>query len=214
MEKTNRFKIFASIMIAIVTIFGATAACLASFASTGAGNADFDGLAASIKAQEAQILNQVTAYEHYRAYTTYRRYLELGHLLHDQTTVTDPDEITLINREKREVWGMALGLQHTFFPPRYLDPDGAYNTQRELDEEWADAAQKDDLLSAPHFDKAEALRIKSNMLAADMIVFAGAFWCFTLAEVIENRWKYLFAAGGIILTLAGLAGIILVEMSA
>ena len=54
---SNRLKTFSSIMIAVVTILGAIVACLASVASSRAGNADFDGFVALVKEQEALIVN-------------------------------------------------------------------------------------------------------------------------------------------------------------
>ncbi|MFQ5615491.1 MAG: hypothetical protein ACE5GO_03415 [Anaerolineales bacterium] len=198
-------------MIAVVTVLSAGAACLASVAGTRAGDADFDGLTAAINAQETNIVNKVTVSEHYRAYTAYRRYLDLGNLLHDDAATAAPDGAAALNRQKREAWGMAMGLQYTFFPPRYLNPDGAYNTQRELGEAWAEAAQQKDLNPETHFGRASTLRTKSIALTGVLIVFAVAFWLFTLAEVTDNWLKYLFAAGGILFTLASVAAVLLLE---
>jgi len=40
-----------------------------------------------------------------------------------------------------------------------------------------------------------------------MIVFAFSFWFLTLAQVMENRFKYFMALFGILLGLAGILGI-------
>jgi hypothetical protein len=203
--KPDRFKTIASIMIAVVTVIGAALACRASNTTNAATNADFEGLVASIKAEEATILNSITVYEHYQAYTLYTRYNELGNIVADEPPSNE------LGRLQREVWGLALGLQYTFFPPRYLNPDGTYDVQRELDEEWAERSQQDDLLSEPHFAKADGLRLQASLLAGVLIVFAVAFWFFTLAQAIRNRLKYFFGLAGLAVTVFGLLAWLIVE---
>ena len=206
----TRFKTFASLMVAVVTVLGAAAVCLASVATNQAGNADFDGLTAAIKAQEATIVSQITAYEHYRAYTAYQRYNEMGSLIYDESLQADPDRVTALGQLQREVWGVAQGLQYDFFPPRYLAPEGGYDLQRELDEQLAEASLREDLFSAPHFLLADTLRRKALLFTVVLIVLAVAFWFFNAAEIIENRAKYLFAGAGMLLTLAsGGVGIVI-----
>lgn len=194
-------------MIAVVTVIGAAVACRASTTTNAAGNADFSGLVATIHAEEATILNYITVYEHYQAYTLYTRYNELGNIVGDEPPSSE------LGRLQREVWGLALGLQYTFFPPRYLNPDGTYDIQRELDEEWADRAQQDDLLSEPHFAIADNLRLQASLLAGVLIVFAVAFWFFTLAQAIRNRLRYFFGVGGLGVTIVGLLFWLIVEVT-
>ncbi len=200
-----RFKVVASVMVAVVTVIGAGVACRASIASNAASNADFAGLVAAIHAEETTIINAINVYQHYHAYTTYTRYNELGNVVADETLSAE------LGRLQREAWGLALGLQYSFFPPRYLNPDGTYDTQRELDEEWAEAAQRNDLVSEPHFEEADTARLKASLLYGTLIVLAVAFWCFTIAQAINNRLKYLFGAGGFFITFAGLLIVLLVE---
>ena len=210
--KPERFNALASVMIAVVTVLGAAVACLASVSANEAGNADFDGLTAAINAEETTIVNSITTYEHYQAYTTYQRYNELGNVLHDEAAIADPAAAESLNRLKREVWGLALGLQYTFFPPRYLNPDGTYNTQRELDESWAEAAQQNDLAPLPHFEEADALRLKANLLTSVLIPLAVAFWFFTCAQAIKNRIKYLLGIAGFVFTFISLLFVLMVEV--
>ena len=203
--KSNRFKSFVSILVAIVTILGALTAGLAAKASSNAGDQDFAGMGAAISSQKADLINEVNAYEHYRAYTTYVRYFELGFLL------TDPkaDEKTkqLLYNQQQEVWGIADGILSTFFQGRYLNPDGTYALDRELQEARAEDEQSNDLNFAPYFDKADSLRARSSFLIANLIVFTVSFWFLTLAQVMENSFKYFMALFGILLGLAGILGI-------
>ncbi len=191
-------------MIAVVTVIGAGVACRAAIASSNASDADFNGLVAAINAEEAAIVNAVTTYQHYHAYTTYLRYNELGNIAAEET-------LPEMARLKREAWGLALGLQYSFFPPRYLNPDGTYDTQRELDESWAEQEQQKDLQPEPHFAAADLARLKTSLLTGALIVFAVAFWFFTLAQAINNRLKYLMVTGGFGFTFIGLFMFGLVE---
>ncbi len=205
MEK-ERFKSFVAVLVAIITVLGALAAGLAAKASSDAGDGDFAGMGAAISAQKSDLINEIDAYEHYRAYTAYDRYLELGYLL------TDPnaDEKTQqsLYDQQQEVWGVADGIKSTFFQARYLNPDGSYDLERELQEARAEDEQSADLNPDPYFNNADRLRGKSSFLTGDMIVLAISFWFLTLAQVIENRFKYFMALLGILMGLAGILGIL------
>ena len=203
--ESNRFKSFVAVLVAIVTVLGALTAGLAAKASSDAGDGDFAGMGAAISAQKADIINEVNAYEHYRAYTAYVRYLELGNLSYDPNA-DEKDQQSLYDQQQ-EAWGVADGIISTFFQARYIDPDGTYDLNRELQEARAEDEQSNDLNYAPYFDKADSLRARSSFLIGNMIVFAVSFWFLTLAQVMENRFKYFMALFGILLGLAGILGI-------
>jgi hypothetical protein len=204
--KQDGFKSFIAVLTAIVTVLGATAACLASVAVSTAGDNDFAGLDASIRSQKAEIINYVVAYEHYRAFTSYVRYNELGNLMFDPNADEDTDIRN--GAIQREVWGVASGISSVFFSPRYITSDGQYDLERELQEEFARDAQSEDLNAAPYFEESDRQRVISSNLTADMIVFAFSFWFFTLAQATEKKIKYFWAGLGILIGLAGIMGII------
>lgn len=199
--QNNRFKSTMATIVAFVTVLGAMAACMATVAASNAGDADFAGLEAAIRAQKAESINVIYAYEHYRAFTDYSRYLELGNLLYDPNL----DQQTAIANGaiQREVWGVASGISSVFFQPRYISPDGTYDIQRELDEALAEDSQSADLNSTPYFEESDRQRKRSSYLTADMIVFAFSFWFLTMAQVTEKNIKYIWAALGILLGLSG-----------
>lgn len=204
--ENDRFKSNVAVLVAFVTVMGAMAACLASVAVSNASDADFAGLDAAIRAQKAEIINEVYAYQHYHAYTTYMRYTELGTLLFDP----EADEETAFTNGavQREVWGIASGLSYSFFSPRYIKPDGKYDVNQELQEARAEDAQNEDLDSDPYFAESDRLRSKSSFLTADMIVIAFSFWFLTVAQTTDKKIKYLWLILGIITAIAGIAGII------
>ncbi|HNB35869.1 MAG TPA: hypothetical protein PK414_06600 [Anaerolineales bacterium] len=207
-EKDN-FKSWVAVMVAVVTVFGAMAACMASGAVSSAGDADFEGLDAAIRGQKAEIINYINAYEHYRAFTVYVRYNELGNLMYDPEIDPNSDESFKNGAIQREVWGLASGISAVFFSPRYLTSDGKYDLERELQEALAQDAQNDDIDPNPYFESSDKFRKRSSFLTADMIVFAFSFWFLTLAQTTEKNIKLLWAGLGILIGLAGIAGIII-----
>lgn len=204
---SDRFKSFVAMLVAFVTVLGALAAGLAAKASSDAGDGDFAGMGAAISAQKAELINEINAYEHYRAYTTYVRYLDLDNLLYDPNA----DETTqqLLYNQQQEVRLVADGIKSSFFQGRYINPDGSYDVERELQEARAEDEQLADINPGPHFDDADRSRSKSSFLTGDMIVFAISFWFLTLAQVIENRFKYVMALLGILMGLTGILGILI-----
>lgn len=192
--KEDRFKSFVAVLVAVVTVLGATTACLAAGAVSTAGDMDFAGLDASIRAQKADIINNIKAYEHYRAFTTYKRYDQLGYLLSGD--------------QQAEAWGVAAGLT-SFFTSRYINSEGQYDLERELQEEWASDAQSEDLNATPYFERSDKERSRSAFLTANMIMFAVSFWFFTVAQVTNKKIKYVWAGLGVLFSLAGIAGIVI-----
>lgn len=209
--KQDNFKSWIAIFTAIVTVLGAMAACLASSALSNASDADFSGLDASIRAQKAEIINYVNAYEHYRAFTSYVRYNELGNLMYDPNADpnADPAAAARDGAMQREVWGIASGISSIFFSPRYINSDGEYDLQRELQEAIAQDSQDEDLNPDPYFAESDHQRSRSSFLTGDMIVLAVSFWFFSLAQITEKKIKYVWAVMGVLAALAGILGILI-----
>jgi hypothetical protein len=202
--KGNRYEVFTSIMIAVVSILSAVTAWRATVAESAASDADFNGISAAIRAQEAGIVNAVRAYEHKRAYTHYFRYNELGNLMWE---TADP----ALEREQSELWGVALGLQYSFFPVRYVNRDGGYDLERELDELWADSLLQDDINPQPHFEMADNFRDQSFAIASTLALFAISFFLFTVGQAIRNKLRYLFALAGLGMMFVGIAALLFFE---
>ncbi len=204
--ENERFKSTTAVLVAFVTVLGAIVACMATSAASGAANADFAGLNSAIRAQKAEIINEIYAYEHYRAFTDYSRYLELGNLLYDPNAT---EETSIANGViQREVWGVASGIKSVFFQSRYITGE-TYDLQRELDEAFAEDSQNEDLNSEPYFEESDRMHRRSSFLTADMIVLAVSFWFLQLAQVTEKRIKYLWLTFGVLLGLGGIMGMLI-----
>ncbi len=206
----NRFKSTMAVLVAFVSVMGAVTAYLATVAASSAGDEDFTGHNASINAQKIENVNYINTYEHYRAFGEYSHYLELGNLMYDPSA----DEKTSIENGaiQREAWGIAGGLlNYGFFDPRYVSADDTYNLQRELDEAWENAtlAHHNDIDPAPYYTESDRQRKRSSYFTGDMVVFAFSFWFLTLAHVTEKKIKYIWSVLGILLAVAGIAGVLI-----
>ena len=212
---SDRFKIAVALLIALVTVIGAIVAWRAALAADAAGNADADGLAATLNAEETRVLNCVTTYEHYRAYTMYLRYNELGNAISNDLSAAGDAEAPALDRQMRESWDLATELQGSFFDSRYLDPqDGSYDTQRELEGLFADAARQSDVNPEPHLARADRMRAKSTTLIGLLTVLAASLLSFTLAESTTSRLRFVLAGGGGLLLIASVVALFVIESAA
>jgi hypothetical protein len=207
--KTDKFKTFTSSMIAVVTVLSALVAWRAAAAGQDAGDASFDGLVATVNAEESEVLSTIKVAEHYQAFLIYTRYNELGNKLYDALHA-NPSNKAELEQQKSDSWGIAFGLQSVFFPSRYLLPDGTYDSQREMDELMADEERAHDMHSEVHYEEGSQLRRKSNTLVQVLIPLGISFWFFTLAQIVEHKVRYLFAfMGGFLLVLSSFAALII-----
>ena len=207
--KSERFRTFTASMIAIVTVLSALVTWRATVASQDASQADFDGLVSTVNTEEAKVLSEIKVSEHYQAFLIYTRYNDLGYKLFEALQ-SKPADAAELERQKSDAWGIAYGLQSVFFPSRYLKPDGSYDKQREMDEEWADAQRSRDTKAEIHYSTADVLRRKANLLVVMLIVLVVSFWFFTLAQIIEHNIKYLFAfIGGFLVLAASFAALVI-----
>jgi hypothetical protein len=209
----GRFKTAMAFMIAFVTIMSAVAAWRAAVAAGDASNADVAGLAAAVNLEEARALNSQTAYQHFRAFTAYLRYNTLGNLIAEDMANASDEAWPILDRERGTFFTLAVQLEGTFFPKRYLNPEnGNYDVQREIGGLLANDEQAKDIHPLPHFEKADRMRTKSNWLVAVLVAFAVALWFFTLAEGWRHVLKYVLALGGLAFTFIGVAGLVALEL--
>jgi hypothetical protein len=210
--KPDRFQTAMAIMIALVTLFGAALASRTALVGVQAGDEDFYGLTATLNAEETKAVNTTTLYGNYRAYTAYTRYNELGNLISaDLDEVADAQEREALTRQMNAAWSLAVAVNY-FFPTRYLNRDGGYDTERELGEAWAEAASQKDLYPEPHFALADSLRAKVSRLLIIIIILTAAVWFFTLAQSLRHVIRYVCMLGGLGLTMLGVAMAVLEEV--
>jgi len=210
-ESGSRFKIIMAVLIALVTVVGAGAAWRSALIDDEAGDEDFAGLAAAVSAEETHTSSNTTMYANYRAYTVYVRYDELGNSIAEDLPGVSESEADALQHQMKEARILARGASW-FFPDRYLNRDGTYDTDRELGEAWALAAQQKDLYPEQHFARADRLRAKSSWLVAIIILLTVSVWFYTLAEGIDHPIKYVLALGGTGFLLVGAATAVIQEI--
>jgi hypothetical protein len=213
-ETGDRLQTLVAILIALVALVGAIVAWRASVAADEAGGADFAGLNATLNAEQTRTLDHTNLYTNYRTYTTYLRYTELGNLLAGEMETAPEEEALILDQQRAEAYDSATAVQ-SFFPNRYLNPDGSYNLQRELGESWAEAGQEKDLNPEPHFQTADQMRAKSNRLIGVLIVLGVSLVFYTLADALNPALKgtrYSLITGGTLFMLISVIVTIMVEL--
>lgn len=188
----SRIETIVAILIALATVIGAVVAWRASVADGLAGDADFAGLQAALRAEESRALTAVEAYEHFSSYVNYRRYNLQGELLAE--AVAESDDLAL---ERQQIESNDLALSSQFlFPNKFLDRDGSYNIKREMGELWADASKQHNLNPEPQFLQADKYRTKTNLLLGAVTILSIAVVFYTLVESVSARIRYVMVALG------------------
>jgi hypothetical protein len=211
----RRFEITISILTALVTILSAVVAWRAALAGDDAGNADFSGISAALNREESRTLNNATAYQQYRAFTTYLRNNEVGQQIYtdlgdEQKNYSDQQRETITD-EQNASWNQIL-VDQDFFETRHLRADGSYDLQRQIGESEAEDAQRKDIDPEPHFALSDRLRAKSNLLVGMLIVMAGSLWFYTMASEIKHSIRYPIAVLGLLCMVVGSVGTIAIEV--
>jgi len=209
-DRSQRLETAVAILIAVVTVVGALVAWRSSVADDGAGDADFAGLRASVRAEETRALNYVNAYENYGSYTSYQRYNELGNLLEADQGAAPSDEVDNLERQRADNHDLSISNQR-LFPNKFLNRDGSYNVKRQIGEMWADAAKENDLNPDPQFAEADQLRTKANWLLGAVAILAIALVFYTLVESFGDRMRYGMVALGSLCMVAGIAFALFIE---
>ncbi len=210
-EQSDRYQIIIAIMIAVVSLAGAVVAWQATLIEDD--DADKAGLAAALNAETTHFINEAVLAKHHRAYTTYSLNDELQNQIQAGITDANSAEQNQRTRQLTEASNLA-GTSRLFFPSRYLNRDGTYNTQRELGEAWAQAGQINDLEAQPHFDEADSLRVKALFTITILLLLTVSLLFYTIAEGLhpERRSLRLYTAiGGTAFLVISIVGAVIVE---
>src|SRR5688572_5036248 len=120
-RKGEGFKTFVALMIAVVTILAAVIAWRSALAGTFAGNAEDEGLLASLTREETITINTLHANQHRNAYLQYKRYQLLASIaaLDGRLQEGTPEEILDKIRPIQEQFDLAT-TNKGFFPTKYI----------------------------------------------------------------------------------------------
>ena len=215
LETKDRLQYLIAILILIASIAGTLVAWRSTVASIQARSADSAGLRASLNAVDGQIVNTVYLYDHYRAYTTYRRNYDEALLLDAYLETTpsadDPTEITSL-QGLRDQLKLSAESMRWYFPGQYLNGDGSYAIQREWGELFATTSSNRDTNASRHFEHSDHFWRKSWQLIGIFILQMMVLAFLTLANVMHpNRVVFrstLIWIGAVCIVLSIVAGVI------
>lgn len=211
-ERSDTFQTIMAIMIAVVSLTGAVIAWQATLAEPD--DADREGLQATLNAEIVRFINSAVLYKNYRAYTDYTLNDELQRQIAADLDQASPEEEAVLKLQQSQALDN-VGINRLFFPQRYLNRDGSYNSERQLSEAWAQASQEVDLDAEAHFDAADAERNKISLLIGVIIVLTISLVFYTLAEglhPVRRGLRVITAVGGTIFLVGGIAGAIVIEI--
>jgi hypothetical protein len=210
-DEGDAFKTWMAIAIAVVTLLGAVIAWRAGEAIGYAQDADLYSLRATLNAEGTLTLNAVELYRHYRAYTAYRRYSQVGNQLEGASDFVASE---VLGRQDADSQDLA-GANALFFPRRYLNRDGSYDSARELAENWAQATQTEDLDPEPYLLEGDLYRARTLWLVGALVPLAVALLIYTLAEALHasrTGYRILTSVVGTVLVIAAIAMWVLGEI--
>ena len=196
--ESDLFQTIMIILMAVVAVAGAVVAWRAALIGGEVGDEDFAGLQAGINAAETQIVSTSSLYESYRAYVSFTYYRQIANMMYEELETESSEELLQDATSNSQL----ASDNELFFSKRYVDKNGIYNRERNLQETIATAGKRLDLNPAPHFDAADQARRKTNALVAIFIVQAASLLFFTLAQALHpsrNALRYSMGAVGTIM---------------
>ena len=219
-EQSDRLQTIVALLIALATVMGAVVAWRASVAADGAGDADFAGQRAMLNLEETRALSAVNAYESFNAFSTNRRYSDLGDLIVDDLSASASEGANALalseeaayqlDAERANAYDLAIANQ-SLFPNKFLNRDGTYALKRQLGELFSDAGREKDLQPEGHYAEADQLRTKTNQLLAAVTVLAVSLIFYTLVESVGKRLHYVMVGSGTLFLIAGVVFATMVE---
>lgn len=207
--KASRLSNFIAIMIAIVSIVGATIAWRVAIAASAAGNADTAGLLAELDQQDAESFATITVFGHLTAYASFVSDRALANV-YDQLAAANPQRADYAAAASafRLASNYALGI----LPAAYVDRNEKLNVARDRGETIARESIDKNIDPKPNFDNADKDRLKVQLLLVNLILLGVALVCLTLADAIRNLLRYLFLFAGIGAFAIGALGALIIEL--
>jgi len=159
------------------------------------------GLAASFNQEIVTTMHTSELYANLRAYAVFRLQDELQRQLTaalDNATIEDTAQVEYELAHAQQM----VAASRIFFPLRYLNRDGSYDSERHLGEAWASAAQAIDLNPQPHFLEADAQRLTGLRLIWLLLWVTTALCVYELIYFINRRRRLIRLSASVLATAA------------
>lgn len=210
-EKPDRVSTFIAVLIALVSVLAAVGAWRVAVASSNAGNADADGLLASVDREDALTGAYISVYARLSAFARSAENDAIAAALKPiEDASTDDAQKARLEQERTSRIAAAEQLRFAI-PPQYITRNNTYDEKRDVGETTADLTLQRDTFPQPHFTHADAERAKAQWLLLFLVTLGVSFVLLTVADAIKHPLRYAFILLALIALSVSLLGGILVE---
>lgn len=212
-----RFKTYASLLIATVTLVGALVAWRISVATGAAGAADSDGLAAALQSADTSthISTYLTGYLGF--FADYRQHIDMAQLLEqDAAATTDASRQVALTAQavaERNLAARAMAsLDQDYVKTDTATGKQTFDADLYSTTQWAQARAQQDLDSAPYFARADVKRNKARGLVGVTVLFSAAILLLTASTTTHHWTKFILLGTAVPLFLTGVLAVVVLEM--
>lgn len=198
-QKSDRFDVVVTILIALVTVFGAVIAWRASLASTAAGEAVQQGLLDTLALEEGLAGHETRLYTDMQYFVRYTQHQEVAQRLRrDEAAARTRGETALADdlAGQAQLYEGLAATQEDFFDPSYVSPDGSFDEARYLSDLQLNDDKVNGLDPAGVFSNADAYQEQAKRLVGLISLLTVALFFYTLSQITERRVKYPLAVLG------------------
>jgi hypothetical protein len=212
-----RFKTYASLLIATVTLVGALVAWRISVATGEAGGADSDGLAAALLSSDTSthISTYLTGYRGF--FADYRQHIDMAQLLEqDASATTDAARQVALTEQavaERNLAARAMAsLDQDYVKTDIATGKQTFDADLFSNTQWAQAKAQQDLDSASDFARADLKRNKARGLVGVTVLFSAALLLLTASTTTHHWTKFILLGTAVPLFLFGVLTAFVLEL--
>ena len=116
-----------------------------------------------------------------------------------------------LDRESSAEWNQAVNSRY-FFDANFYDKfSNTFDQQAFVDSQLAEAASLRNLNPDPEFSQADDNRATAAQLIGLIAVLAVALLCFAIANILENRLRFVLAGLGVLIIAGSIAAVAAIE---
>ena len=212
-NSSNRFEAFLAICIAVATVVGAILAARAAVYNDAANDADQAGLSSAIDLALTQSSVEAQRAQNLSAFLQFAQHRRLAELISQQMDQIDSTSEfwAQLDRESSAEWNKAISSRYFFNADFYDKFSNTFDQQTFVDSQLAEAASLKDLNPDPEFRQADDNRTTAAQLIGLIAVLAVALLCFAIANILENRLRYVVAGIGVLIIVGSIAAAVAIE---
>jgi hypothetical protein len=213
---SNRFEAFLAICIAVATVAGAILAARAAVYNDAANDADQAGLSSAIDLALTQASVEAQRAQNLSAFLQFAQHRRLAELVSKQMDQIDANNElwAQLDRESSAEWNKAINSRYFFSADFYDKFSNTFDQQAFTDSQLAEAASLKDLNPDPEFSQADGKRATAARLIGLIAVLAVALLCFAVANILDNRLRYILAGAGVLIIVGSIAVAVAIESGA